>query len=87
MLATGSACPVQMFRVGNNLYATQFHPEGDAEEFILRIDAYRNHGYFDASEAEQLKKEVSRAPTPYAQEILRRFVNFYGRARSNADSI
>ena len=26
LLMTGAACPVQMFRVGNNVYATQFHP-------------------------------------------------------------
>lgn len=77
LLMTGSDCPVQMFRVGENVYATQFHPEGDAEEFILRIDIYRNHGYFEPHEADELKKQVSLKPTPYAQEILRRFVETY----------
>ena len=77
LLVTGSDCPVQMFRVGENVYATQFHPEGDTEEFILRINTYANHGYFEPHEAEALKKEVSRKPTPYAQEILRRFVACY----------
>ncbi len=77
LLMTNAACPVQMFRVGENVYATQFHPEGDAEEFILRIDTYRNHGYFQPHEAEDLKERVSRKPTPYAQEILRRFVMHY----------
>jgi len=77
LLMTGSDCPVQMFRVGENVYATQFHPEGDADEFILRIDTYANHGYFEPHEAEALKKEVSRKPTPYAQEMLRRFVECY----------
>ena len=75
LLITGNDCPVQMFRIGNNVYATQFHPEGDAEEFILRIDIYSNHGYFKPHEADALKKSVSRKPTPYAQEILRRFVD------------
>lgn len=79
LLVTGSNCPVQMFRIGNNVYATQFHPEGDAEEFILRIDIYRNHGYFEPHEADELKKRVSLKPTPYAQEILRRFVARYYR--------
>lgn len=79
LLMTGSDCPVQMFRVGANVYATQFHPEGDAEEFILRIDTYRNHGYFEPHEAEELKRRVSLRPTPYAQEILRRFVASYCR--------
>ena len=77
LLMTGSECPVQMFRIGENVYATQFHPEGDTEEFILRIDTYRNHGYFELHEADELKKNVSLKSTPYAQEILRRFVQSY----------
>ncbi len=77
LLMTGSDCPVQMFRVGENVYATQFHPEGDTEEFILRINTYVNHGYFEPHEAETLKKEVCEKRTPYAQEILRRFVACY----------
>lgn len=79
LLMTGSACPVQMFRIGENVYATQFHPEGDAGEFILRINTYRNHGYFEPHEANELKKSVSEKTTPYAQEILRRFVETYRR--------
>jgi len=76
---TGSNCPVQMFHVSENVYATQFHPEGDTEEFILRINTYANHGYFEPQEAEELKKEVSKKPTPYAQAILRQFVKRYYR--------
>jgi len=79
LLMAGCDCPVQMFRVGENVYATQFHPEGDAEEFALRINTYRNHGYFEPHEADELKKRVSEKPTPHAQEILRRFVVTYCR--------
>ena len=46
LLATSKTCPVQMFRIGENVYATQFHPEADQNEFILRINAYKHHGYF-----------------------------------------
>jgi GMP synthase (glutamine-hydrolysing) len=77
LLMTGSSCPVQMFRIGENVYATQFHPEGDAREFMLRIDIYRNHGYFEPHEADELKRRVCEKPTPFAQEILRRFVAWY----------
>jgi GMP synthase (glutamine-hydrolysing) len=77
LLMTGSACPVQMFRIGANVYATQFHPEGDAGEFMLRIDTYRNHGYFEPHEADDLKQRVCQKPTPWAQQILRRFVARY----------
>jgi GMP synthase (glutamine-hydrolysing) len=76
LLITGGHCPVQMFRVGENVYATQFHPEADPEEFSLRIDTYANHGYFEPHEAEVLKA-ASNKPTPHAQEILRRFVARY----------
>lgn len=74
LLMTGEACPVQMFRVGNNVYATQFHPEGDAEGFITRIRVYRHYGYFQPHQADSLIDAVSRSHTPYAQEILKRFV-------------
>lgn len=76
LLMTGDDCPVQMFRIGNNVYATQFHPEGDAEEFALRIDIYANHGYFEPHEADRLKQN-SNKPTPCAQQILKRFVESY----------
>ncbi len=79
LLMTGDACPVQMFRVGQHVYATQFHPEGDAEGFILRIHAYKHHGYFKPHEAERLIEAVSRKPTPWAQKILQRFVQRYSK--------
>ena len=77
LLMTGDVCPVQMFRVGKNVYATQFHPEGDSEGFTLRIHAYKHHGYFEPDEADCLIGAVCEEETPYAQEILRRFVNRY----------
>lgn len=77
LLLTGSACPVQMFRIGKNVYATQFHPEGDSEGFIIRIHAYKHHGYFQPHEAAQLIEAVSQHETPYAQQILARFVQRY----------
>ncbi len=79
LLMTGDVCPVQMFRLGKNIYATQFHPEGDSEGFILRIHAYKHHGYFKPQEAEDLIKAVSKEDTPFAQKILNRFVNRYAR--------
>ncbi len=77
LLMTGTACPVQMFRVGENVYATQFHPEGDIEGFTLRIHAYKHHGYFQPDEAQNLIDAISEKDTPYAQQILRRFVSRY----------
>jgi GMP synthase (glutamine-hydrolysing) len=79
LLITGSACPVQMFRVGENVYATQFHPEGDAAGFTTRIHAYKHHGYFQPDQAQTLIDAVRDAQTPYAQAILRRFTQRYFR--------
>lgn len=77
LLMTGERCPVQMFRVGENVYATQFHPEGDSEGFIVRINVYKHHGYFEPHEADELIKRLEGEDTPYAQKILQRFVQRY----------
>ena len=77
LLATSGPCPVQMFRMKKNIYATQFHPEADANEFVLRIKTYKDHGYFEPQEANRLIKAVQRAHTPIPQKILRRFTAIY----------
>jgi len=79
LLIRGEACPVQMFRIGDNVYATQFHPEGDSEGFTLRIHAYKHHGYFRPEEAQRLIQAVSEHEPQFAQKILKRFVNRYAR--------
>ncbi|MEM9336339.1 MAG: glutamine amidotransferase [Patescibacteria group bacterium] len=77
LLVRGDSCPVQMFRVGENVYATQFHPEADAAGFTVRINTYKHHGYFKPEEADDLIASVEQEATPYAQEILKRFVERY----------
>lgn len=77
LLAAGDQCPVQMFRLRSNIYATQFHPEADTEGFVLRVNAYRHHGYFPPEDAERLIDAVSAQPVPESNEILRRFVARY----------
>lgn len=79
LLARSEGCPVQMFRVGSNVYATQFHPEGDPEGFQLRIDVYRDHGYFAPERAGALMEAVADEETPVPQAMLRRFVERYRR--------
>ena len=74
LLVVGDDCPVQMFRLKNNIYATQFHPEGDAAGFSLRISVYQHHGYFAPDEAERLIEQLQDEQTPHAQELLSRFV-------------
>jgi GMP synthase (glutamine-hydrolysing) len=78
-LATSPQCPVQAFRVGENVYATQFHPELDLDGIGVRLDAYKNHGYFAPESAEQLKIEAREWNVQYPHTILRRFIERYAR--------
>ena len=77
LLVTGEDCPVQMFRLGQNVYATQFHPEADAAGFIVRIHAYKHHGYFAAEMADELIARISKEDAPYPRLMLKRFVQRY----------
>ena len=54
-LAYSADCPIQAFRVGDDVYATQFHPELDAGGICTRIDVYKDYGYFAPETAESLK--------------------------------
>jgi GMP synthase (glutamine-hydrolysing) len=74
LLASSDACPVQAFRVGSNVYATQFHPELDAAGLCTRIDVYKHAGYFDPSEADELKAMARRSEISHPPAILRAFV-------------
>jgi GMP synthase (glutamine-hydrolysing) len=77
LLASSAACPVQMFRLGANVYATQFHPEADPAEIALRIEVYKHHGYFAPDTTQALIAAVAGEETPFAQQILGRFVRRY----------
>jgi GMP synthase (glutamine-hydrolysing) len=78
-LATSAACPVQAFRVGANVYATQFHPELDVDGLCTRIDAYKNHGYFAPETAQSLHDAARQRTVVHPMTILRGFVARYAR--------
>ena len=71
-------CPFQMIRHGQNVYATQFHPEADAAGFETRIRIYRHKGYFDPSEADALIDMCRAADVTWPERILRNFVTRFG---------
>jgi GMP synthase (glutamine-hydrolysing) len=79
LLASSEQCPVQMFRLRSNLYATQFHPELDADGLITRIDIYRNAGYFPPESAGELMAQARRHHATEPMAILRNFVERYAR--------
>ena len=79
LLASSPTCPVQMFRVGRNVYATQFHPELDLEGIILRIHAYGGYGYFADDEVDATIAASERAPVEHPSRMLRNFVELHAR--------
>jgi GMP synthase (glutamine-hydrolysing) len=84
LLASSAACPVQAFRFGSNVYATQFHAELDALGMCTRVDVYKHAGYFDPSEADEIKAVARRSEISHPPAILREFVRRYGRDRVGA---
>ncbi len=78
-LATSAGCPVQGFRIGRNVYATQFHPELDVAGLHTRIDIYRHAGYFHPDEATGLKAASATVDTAAVTALTGRFVELYAR--------
>ena len=78
-LATSEACPVQAFRVGRHVYATQFHPELDLVGVCTRIDVYKDAGYFPPGEAETLKALSRSVEVSHPMTVLANFVQRYRR--------
>lgn len=77
-LVSSQPCPFQMVRWGQNVYATQFHPEADAHDFEQRIRIYSGHGYFPPDQADELIAQCHAASVTAPGEILRRFAQRYG---------
>lgn len=79
LLASSATCPVQAFRIGNHVYATQFHPELDVDGLCLRIEVYREHGYFPPEQARSLQDLARRSVVTEPPRILAAFVERYAR--------
>lgn len=73
-LVASPTCPFQMVRFGQNVYATQFHPEADAAGFETRIRIYRHKGYFAPEEADDLIAMCRAARVEAPARILRNFI-------------
>ena len=78
-LVSSPTCPYQMVRYGQNVYATQFHPEADAAGFEVRIGIYKHRGYFAPEDAEKLVQMCREADVFAPELILRNFVSRYAR--------
>ena len=79
LLASSPSCPVQAFRLKQNLYATQFHPELDVPGIVARIEAYRDAGYFRPEEMDEVIDRARRSTVEHPPQMLRNFVRRYAR--------
>jgi GMP synthase (glutamine-hydrolysing) len=77
LLASSPACPVQMFRVRTNLYATQFHPELDLDGIVTRIRIYQHYGYYEPHTMAEIIDHVRGAVVTAPPQILANFVARY----------
>lgn len=77
LLATNDDCPVQAYRVGDRLYATQFHPEVTPQDFVDRMAYYRTTGYFDPHDYDLTAQRVL-AASASGTDLLRRFAEGLG---------
>ncbi len=85
-LASSPACPVQAFRVGRNVYATQFHPELDIHGLCTRIEVYKHAGYFEPHDADTLKAMARASHVHEPTRILQRFVQRYAVAAGGLEA-
>jgi GMP synthase (glutamine-hydrolysing) len=76
LLAENDACPVQAYRVGQTLWATQFHPEPTPRAFTERMAIYRNDGYFPPEHFETLSAQVLAAEVTEPPKLLAAFARY-----------
>ncbi|GLI27917.1 glutamine amidotransferase [Agromyces rhizosphaerae] len=78
LLAGSASCPVQVYRVGTRVYATQFHPEVTPADFVARARVYRHHGYFPAREMAAVEARIHGASVTWPRTMLARFAELFG---------
>ena len=77
-LVSSGPAPFQMIRTGKNVYATQFHPEADAQGFETRIHIYKHRGYFPVEKAADLINEIHSEDIRFPELVLSNFRQLYG---------
>jgi GMP synthase (glutamine-hydrolysing) len=77
LLMTSENCPIQMIRVGKNVYATQFHTELDSHGLEVRLQAYRYSGYCKPEEVDDIIAMCHRENVTEPTVLLKNFVKKY----------
>jgi len=79
LLASAVSAPVQMIRVGRNVYAVQFHPELDVPGLTERLRIYLHKGYCQPDEYDQVVASIQGANLTPAHQILKNFATHHRR--------
>ncbi|POH64273.1 glutamine amidotransferase [Cryobacterium zongtaii] len=80
LLATGEDCPVQAFRIGRNVYATQFHPELTQAGILTRLRVYHDNGYFEPDAYDEVIAAIDASTVTEPATIMKAFVERFGTA-------
>ena len=80
VLAASAACPVQAFRVGRHVYATQFHPELDLDGLATRVEVYKYAGYFAPEDADAVLAAARASGVTDTPNVVGRFVELFARS-------
>lgn len=75
LLATGPTCPVQFIRIGDRVWATQFHADMDAVAMRSRMDFYYDYGYFSPADYETILAALPSIDTTWSNKLLENFVD------------
>ena len=76
-LAAAPSCPVQAFRIGTRIYATQFHPELDLDGLKTRVAVYKYAGYFEPDQADAVIAAAEASGISDTPNFLGRFVGLF----------
>lgn len=78
-LAYSEKCKYQAFRIGNNFYGIQFHPELDREGLLWRLALYPS--YLKGRTMDDIRNDYM--PIPHATKIINNFRKISSKANSN----
>lgn len=76
VLASGPTCPFQMVRYGDQVWASQFHAEMDAQAMETRMNFFFNYGYFSPEDYDAIVAQLPSIDTTYANQVLVNFVKY-----------
>lgn len=78
LLAHGEGAAIQMVRYGEQVWASQFHAEMDADAMRTRMDFYHDYGYFPAEDYARIVADLPNHDVAAANGLLRSFAAYCG---------